>query len=179
MTSGLRSRKFLALLMAALIIVMTSACGTKTAKEPDEIILNVFASNNSVYAVANLVDSYKSMSSYAAVRVTYDEPSMLAAKIEAGYDCDIFICEDEACMDWLDATKDKEVNPNGNDCLAEGTRSAVFKGTPEGAEEEMTFSAAVIKTTAQEKEAGKFMSFIESENADKVYDASGFERITE
>ena len=103
----------------------------------------------------------------------------LAAKIEAGYDCDIFICEDEACMDWLDATKDKEVNPNGNDCLAEGTRSAVFKGTPEGAEEEMTFSAAVIKTTAQEKEAGKFMSFIESENADKVYDASGFERVTE
>ncbi|MBQ4234415.1 MAG: hypothetical protein II700_05920, partial [Firmicutes bacterium] len=87
MTSGLRSRKFLALLMAALIIVMTSACGAKTAKEPDEIILNVFASNNSVYAVANLVDSYKSMSSYAAVRVTYDEPSMLAAKIEAGYDC--------------------------------------------------------------------------------------------
>ncbi len=158
------------------MLLSFASCGKKEEKS-EGIVLNVYASNNSVLAVANLVDSYKSMSSYASVRVTYDEPAMLAAKIEAGYECDIYICEDERCMDWLDAEKGEDVNPNKNDCLLEGTRALVFKGVPDGADEEMNFFAAVIKATTQEKESRKFLSFIESDNADKVYASSGFERV--
>lgn len=175
---SLKARRTLSLLLALLIVFSLGSCGKKQ-EESHDIVLNLFASTNSVLAVANLVDSYKSMSSYAAVRVTYDEPSMLAAKIEAGYECDIFICEDEKCFDWLDGTKGTDVNPNGNDCLAEGTRSEVFKGVPDGSDKEMTFSAAVIKTTKEEREAKKFVDFIGSSTADKVYDVSGFERVGE
>ncbi|MCF0150855.1 MAG: hypothetical protein HUJ80_05555 [Firmicutes bacterium] len=176
-------KRIAALLLTVVMLFSLASCGGKKEKESTsgKVVLDLFASTNSVLAVANLVDRYQRVSPNTSIRVTYDEPSMLAAKIEAGYDCDIFICEDSTCMDWLDGTKSGEANPNKNNCLESDTRKVIFKGLPEGAVEfdEYQFEVAMTKNAASSDEISKFIDFISSKSSDSCYEGSGFSRVEE
>lgn len=180
---SLRSKEILALLLAAIMAVSLCSCGssknTNENGDSHQVVLDLFASNNSVLAVTNLVDRYQRIAPNTAIRVTYDKPAMLAAKIEAGYECDMYICEDPQCMDWLDGTKSGDANPNKNNCLESDTRKAVFTGLPEGIVEfeDFVFEVAMTKNTTNSDEVLKFIDFISGEQADAVYEGSGFTRI--
>lgn len=180
----LKSKRFAALLLTIIMIVSLASCGqtgtqNKASNDSHDVVLDLFASNYSVLAVSNLVDRFQTMSQYTAIRVTYDEPAMLAAKIEAGYDCDIFICEVPSCMDWLDGTKTGEANPNKNNLLNSDSRKQIFKGVPDGytSDADLVYEIAVTKKADETEEIEKFIDFITSENADKAYEGSGFSRI--
>jgi len=172
------TKKIAALLLVAIMLISFSSCGQKKVQKEPEVVINLYASKYAVLAVSNLTYNFQAVSNGKySVLVTYDEPKMLAAKIEAGYACDVFICEDAECMDWLDASKDTDANPNKNDCIVSESRADVFKGTPEGAEEEKTFSVAMVKTTQKAAVVQKFLDFLHNAESDSSYYESGFERV--
>ena len=191
----MKYKRFLAALMAAVLLFAITAC-KKEEKVPyypanpnEEFVLNIFASEELVAVMSDLVYRYSTYAPRASVRVTSDEGAILAAKIEAGTPCDIYVSDDVRFMDWLDAECDEEKNPNHNDKIVSETRRdiAVGPGNEKYAEEEIaegevyttTFSAAVCRATALSYESEQFILFMLSDEVKDVYEAYGFSRIEE
>jgi len=161
--------------------------GALTPPDPDVVTLQLFAPKSSVGAISTAVNAYTKYNDSITIQITYDDGAMLASKIEAGYDCDIYIADSANYLDWLDANCDAEKNPNGNDLLLDGSRTDVFKGSgtvldDDGneTEAEITYTAAVIKTGNYPNASKTFIEFLKDaayEEADEAYETYGFTKI--
>ncbi len=188
-------KKFLAALMAVILVFTFAACkkNTKPGYDPanpnEEFVLDVFASEELMGVLSDIVYRYSTYAPRASIRITFDEGAILAAKIEAGTPCDIYVSDEVRFMDWLDQECDEEKNPNHNDKIVSETRAdiAYGPGNEKYAEEELaegeiyntTFSAAVCRATALPYEAEQFIQFMLSDEVKDTYETYGFSRIEE
>lgn len=188
-------KRILALLTAVTLMFAFTACKKEEAAHytpanpNEEFVLDIYASDELVGVMSDLAYRYSTYAPRASIRITYDEGAVLAAKIEAGAVCDIYVSDDSRFMDWLDQECDEEKNPNHNDKIVSDTRKdiAVGPGNEKYAEEELaegevyttTFSAAVCRTTGIPYEAEQFILFMLSEDAKDAYEAYGYEQIAE
>ncbi|MCR4804816.1 MAG: hypothetical protein K5981_04095 [Clostridia bacterium] len=190
-------RQVLAVLLAFTLAFSMAACQQAQQPEPAEdpqepvpaepITLQVFAPEELMGIMADAVYRYKGETQNVSIIVTYDEGIVQTAKVEAGVACDIFISDEERFMDWVDFEAGYEANPNGNDCIVEGSRTAFLHGpgNADYSEEkvlvgevyESDFSAAVCRTTAYPYESGRFIEFLAGGKADDIYEAYGYEPI--
>ena len=184
-------KKTAALILACCMIFSLAACSRRN-KQPDAT-LTVYAPIDSILAVSGLVDRYsRSTDGKVVLKINYDDTLMHAAKIEAGYDCDIFITNDPIAINWLDADfagivyenvvdedgNKVEANPNNNDKIWADTRVDAFTQTAEdedGNEVTYTYTVAAVKGTKQKTECKKFIDFLFGDDAKEVYEAGGFQ----
>ena len=185
-----RYKRAAALVLAMALMFSITACGSEEGKsnppDPNVQILQIFAPKTSVGVVSTAANAYRRYSD-VTIQITYDDGAMLASKIEAGYDCDIYIADSADYLDWLDSDCTADKNPNGNDLIIEGSRTDVFRGTAtvtddDGNEttEEITYTAAVIKTGKYPMASQTFIEFLRDaayEEADEAYETYGFTKI--
>ena len=165
------------------IVIFGMACGASNqnsgSSEVDKITLDVFAPDASLEPIVTIVHNYSSFCPNVDIRITFDTGDMLTAKIEAGYQCDVFLSDHSIYMDWLDASIDGESNPNRNDCLISESRAEVIVG-PELLEDgvvnlnPLTYSLAVIKNSVHQEEAQKFLEYVTGETCDEIFEMYGF-----
>ncbi len=137
-------KKFLTLLLALAMVFALAACGssatptateapateeteTPTAEvteepataEPEEII--VFAAASMTETLNQIKEIYEKENN-VTITYNFDSSGTLKTQIQEGADCDLFISAGQKQMNQLDITADKEINTDGLDFVAEGTR---------------------------------------------------------
>ncbi len=181
-------KRIAALLLASIIIIGLGACKKSPEKHPIEYIegevIQIFTPLQTAGLMSSLAHSYTSQYEGVQFLITNDEGKVLAAKIEAGYTCDIYIADEQSFMDWLDIECGEDLNPNRNDKIVKGSRREIMTGpgNPDYSSEELaegevytsSYSAAVCVTTAKPNEAQRFIDFLSSESAKKVMEEFGF-----
>ena len=185
-------KKVLAILMAVCLIAAFTGCSKKQeasytpANPNEEFVLEIYAPSELMAVMTDLAERYTAYAPRATVRITYDDGVVQAAKIEAGYLCDIYVSDEESFMDWLDIECDEEANPNRNDKIVSSTRHAFVEGPgnedymPEDmelAEDEVyttTYSVAVCRTTGKPYESEQFINFMLSDEVKGSYEPFGF-----
>ncbi len=173
--------KILAIVLAMLLAAALSACGRQAAAEDTTpYTLTVFAPDNCMEIMSCAAQKYLDYAPNVTVKVTMDGGPVLAAQIEAGYRCDVFIADADMELDWLDKNAPKEANPNRNNIIDSATRTELFTG-PVDTEyfdgDFAIYSAAVIKRSAAPAEAEKFINFLKSDIMEEDYNFYGFELI--
>lgn len=177
-----------ALLLASLMIVSLGACKKAPEERPVEYIegeiIRIFAPIQVAGLVSSLAYSYTSEMDNVQFLITNDDGELLAAKIEAGYTCDIYIADEKSFMDWLDIECNEELNPNRNDKILKDSRREIMTGpgNPAYCEEELaedevyisSYSAAVCITSGKPYESQRFINFLSSETAQKVMEEFGY-----
>ena len=185
-----RLKRAAALLLAIALALSITACGKKENDGPggtpneEAQVIKVFAPKTSVGIVSTAANAYRKYNDSIVIEITYDDGAMLASKIEAGYECDVYVADSADYLDWLDADCGSEKNPNGNDCILEGSRTDVFIGPAtvysedgEPSTEDVTYTAAVIKTGRFPMASQAFIDFMRDaayEEADQAYKDYGF-----
>ena len=186
----MKYKRFLAALTAVLLLFSITGCKKEPevpyypANPNEEFVLDFFASDELVGVMSDIVYRYSTYAPRASIRITYDEGAILAAKIEAGTPCDVYVSDEVSFMDWLDQECGEDKNPNRNDKIVSETRKDVAygPGNEELAEGEVyntTFSAAVCRSTALPYEAEQFINFMLSEEVSDIYETYGFSRVEE
>lgn len=174
---------FILILSSAVFCV---ACGASAENSPGveagQVTLDLFAPDDSLEPIVTIVHNYGSFCPDIAIRITFDTGDMLAAKIEAGYQCDIFFADYARYMDWLDASAVADANPNKNDCLISGSRIKVAAGPKlleDGIENPnpLTYEIAIVKNSKYQTESQKFLEYLMSEAGDEVFEMYGYETL--
>ena len=135
-------KKFLAMLLALAMVFALAACGQSSApaateapaaeateapaaeepaasEEPEEII--VFAAA-SMTEILNQIKEIYEKNHNVTITYNFDSSGTLKTQIQEGADCDLFISAGQKQMNQLDITADKEINTDGLDFVADGTR---------------------------------------------------------
>ena len=189
----MKYKRFLALLLAVCLVFTAAACkkqkkvSWQPANPNEEFVLDIFVPEEMLAFMSDMVYRYSAYAPRASLRVTYDEGAILAAKIEAGTPCDIYVSDDVRFMDWLDAGCGEDKNPNHNDKIVPESRKdiAVGPGNEKYAQEEpaegevytTTFTAAVCRATGIPYESEQFILFMLSDEVKDIYESYGFTRI--
>ena len=153
-------KKYLSLLLSLSLVLALSACGAKKetasqpaapqettpAEEPTETAeISVFAAASLQESLGAAIQLYEAANPNVAVTATYDSSGTLLKQIQEGAACDLFISAAPKQMNALDGSlkDDAEKNPDGLDCIVEGSRLnllenkvtlAVPEGNPAGIE---------------------------------------------
>ncbi len=155
--------------------------GCEEAAEPaaeEKITLDFFAPDAAFEVAVTIAHMYSAYYPGVEVRITYDEGATLAAMIEAGYRCDVYLSDDPPYMDWLDGSISGPGNPNGNDLLIGDSRQDLMtKPASEESAQIRTYSLAAISTSSHPAEATKFIGYMTDGTCDSVYSEYGFTRI--
>ena len=195
----LKTKTITVFLIAALLVAGLAGCGgNKEPENPQQVVLNLYAPTSSVLVVSNIVDRFTEANETIGIKITYDDGAVLASKIEAGYDCDIYISDHTEYMDWLDVTfANSSSNPNRHDRIDPDTRADVFKGTveventdppqydendeliePEPKYEDLTFTAAMVKKTAYPDQVKEFLAYMQDKDSvGQLFEGIDFEMI--
>ena len=135
-------KKFLAMLLALAMVFALAACGQSSApaateapaaeateapaaeepaasEEPEEII--VFAAASMTETLNQIKEIYEKDHN-VTITYNFDSSGTLKTQIQEGADCDLFISAGQKQMNQLDITADKEINTDGLDFVADGTR---------------------------------------------------------
>ncbi|NMA93473.1 MAG: hypothetical protein GX975_02290 [Clostridiales bacterium] len=181
-------KRIAALLLASIMIVSLGACKKAPEERPVEYIegeiIQIFAPIQAAGLISSLAYTYTSEYEGVQFLITNDDGELLAAKIEAGYTCDIYIADEKSFMDWLDINCDEELNPNRNDKIVKGSRREIMTGpgNPDYCDEELaedevyisSYSAAVCVSSGKPYESQCFIDFLSSETAKKVMEEFGY-----
>ncbi len=167
----------------ALIFIVFSFGGCAEEPEPlaeEKITLDFFAPDAAFEVAVTIAHMYSAYYPGVEVRITYDEGATLAAMIEAGYRCDVYLSDDPAYLDWLDGSVSGQGNPNGNDLLIQESRKDLMtKPASEEGPEIRTYSLAAVNTSPHPAESVKFIGYMSDGTCDDVYSEYGFSRISE
>ena len=167
-------KRALAVIIALTMLISMCACkGKETTKSVE---LDLFAPKQALGIVSTLVNDYYKVQPNISIRITYDEGAMLAARIEAGYKCDIYIADDPYFLDWLDIEADPQVNLNHNDRIFSDTRKEILEGPAGDDQETATYSIAVVKPSENKDAAQGFIDFFMSSTSDPIFEEWGFTR---
>ena len=136
-------KKILAMLLALAMVFALAACGQSAApaateapaaeeaaeapaveepaasEEPEEII--VFAAASMTETLNQIKEIYEKDHN-VTITYNFDSSGTLKTQIQEGADCDLFISAGQKQMNQLDITADKEINTDGLDFVADGTR---------------------------------------------------------
>ena len=117
----MKVRKTLALL---LVLTMVSAlCAAPAAWAADEKTeLIVFAAASMTETLTELKAKYEEAHPDVTIICNFDSSGTLKTQIQEGADCDLFISAAPKQMNALDASRDKDVNPDGLDFVLQGSR---------------------------------------------------------
>ncbi len=112
-----------------------TAAPTEAAREPAELI--VFAAASMTETLTKLGDQYMAEHPETTIVFNFDSSGTLKTQIQEGADCDVFISAGQKQMNQLDITADAEINKDGLDFVAEGTRFNILENkvalaVPEG-----------------------------------------------
>ena len=172
-----------AVLLAVLMIFASGGCGKPAESAAEEkITLDFFAPDAAFEVAVTVAHMYSTYYPGVEVRITYDEGATLAAMIEAGYRCDVYLSDDPLYMNWLDGNVTGSANPNENDLLLQESRLDLMTkpSSEEGSEERIAiYSLAAVNTSPHPQEAAKFVSYMADGSCDPVYSEYGFTRISE
>lgn len=134
-------KKNLSMLVALLLTLSLTACGGSKK----EMELTIFAAASMQESLNAAIEQYKTVAPEVTVVTTYDSSGTLLTQIKEGAACDLFISAAPKQMNALDGSlkEDAEKNPDGLDCIVEGSRLdllenkvtlAVPEGNPAGIE---------------------------------------------
>ena len=136
----MKARKTLALLLA--LTMLTALCAAPAAwaaEEKTELI--VFAAASMTETMNEIKGLYEAANPGVTITYNFDSSGTLKTQIQEGADCDLFISAAPKQMNALDASRDKDANPDGLDFVLEGSRLnllenkvalAVPEGNPKG-----------------------------------------------
>ena len=131
-TDLISRRNFLAAAGAAGIAAALTACGgaasstassaaaSEAAGESVELI--VFAAASLTETLNAIAQDYSAENPGVTFRFNFDSSGTLKTQIQEGADCDLFLSAGQKQMNQLDITADKEINTDGLDFVADGTR---------------------------------------------------------
>lgn len=155
---SIEMKKYLSLLLALCLVLSLTACGSskeepaKTedpakTEEPvaEPVEITVFAAASMQESLNAAIEQYKAVAPEVTVVTTYDSSGTLLTQIKEGASCDLFISAAPKQINALDGSlkDDAEKNPDGLDCIVEGSRLdllenkvtlAVPEGNPAGIE---------------------------------------------
>ena len=124
-------RKFLALLIAAVMVLSFAACAApateetadaETVPEAEPVELIVFAAASMTETMNQIAELYKAKAPNVTLTYNFDSSGTLKTQIQEGAECDLFISAGQKQMNQLDITADPEVNTDKLDFVLEGTR---------------------------------------------------------
>ena len=176
-------KRVIVFVLLVTIVISCVACGASAQNAGDasldKVTLDLFAPDASLESMVTIVHNYSSFCPDVDIRITFDTGDMLTAKIEAGYQCDIFLADNAFYMDWLDGNVSGDSNPNKNDCLISESRIDVMSGPrllEDGIENPnpLTYSLALVKSSVHQEEAAKFLEYVTSQACDEVFEMYGF-----
>lgn len=137
------------IVFALLLFLSLTACsgsaGPVTVTRAEETEIVVFAAASLQESLTAAMESYMAQTPEVTVTVTYDSSGTLLKQIKEGAPCDMFISAAPKQINALDGSLigDTDKNPDGLDCIVEGSRLnllenkvtlAVPEGNPEGIE---------------------------------------------
>ena len=142
----MKANKPLALLLTLMMILtlaagITPAAFADDAKDKTELI--VFAAASMTETLTELKDKYEKTNPDVTITYNFDSSGTLKTQIQEGADCDLFISAAPKQMNALDASCDKEKNPDGLDFVLQGSRINLLEnkvalvvpdGNPKGVE---------------------------------------------
>ena len=115
-------KKILALLLAVVMVFALAACGGSSKEPAEEVGLVVFAAASMTETLTEIKDMYEAKNPGVNIVYNFDSSGTLKTQIQEGADCDVFISAAPKQMNQLDASKDKEANPDGLDFVLESSR---------------------------------------------------------
>ena len=146
----MKAKKFLAVLLAALLVMSLCACGSGSSDKKDdtkveatpsaapvatpeatpeassepaeEVELIVFAAASMTETLTEIGDAYMKEHENVKIVFNFDSSGTLKTQIQEGADCDVFISAGQKQMNQLDKSASAEVNTEGLDFVLEGTR---------------------------------------------------------
>ena len=138
----MKTSKTLALLLAlTLVLALCAAPAAYADDEKTELI--VFAAASMTETLTALKAKYEEANPGVTITCNFDSSGTLKTQIQEGADCDLFISAAPKQMNALDASCDKEKNPDGLDFVLQDSRVdllenkvalVVPEGNPKGIE---------------------------------------------
>lgn len=110
---------------------------TAEAKDTKEVELVIFAAASMTETLTEIAEQYKEIMPEVTLTFNFDSSGTLKTQIQEGAECDVFISAGQRQMNQLDKSADAEVNTEGLDFVAEGTRMNLLENkvvlcVPEG-----------------------------------------------
>ena len=136
-------KKALSLLLALTTMLFALAVPSAFAADAEKTELIVFAAASMTETLNQIKELYEAENPDVTLVYNFDSSGTLKTQIQEGADCDVFISAAPKQMNQLDASKDKDVNPDGLDFVLQGSRInllenkvvlAVPEGNPKGIE---------------------------------------------
>ncbi len=118
----MKARKTLALLLAMALVLALAASPAALAAAPEKTELIVFAAASMTETLTELKDKYEAANPGVTILCNFDSSGTLKTQIQEGADCDLFISAAPRQMNQLDASRDKDANPDGLDFVLQGSR---------------------------------------------------------
>ena len=164
-------KRTLALLLALTMLFALAACGKQAAPaaeptdEPEaaqEVELIVFAAASMTETLTELKDKYEAANPGVTITYNFDSSGTLKTQIQEGADCDLFISAAPKQMNALDASRDKDANPDGLDFVLEGSRINLLEN-----------KVALVVPEGNPKKVESFDQLVELLKAGDVFFAMG------
>jgi len=116
----MKRKKLTALLLAAAMLCVLSACNGSGGAGEDEVI--VFAAASMTETMEQLKALYEAAHPDVTITCNFDSSGTLKTQIEEGAACDLFISAGQKQMNQLDSGAGPEVNPDGLDFVDGNSR---------------------------------------------------------
>ena len=118
----MKARKPLALLLAMILVLALAASPAALAAASGKTELIVFAAASMTETLTAIKAKYEEANPGVTITCNFDSSGTLKTQIQEGADCDLFISAAPKQMNALDASCDKEKNPDGLDFVLQGSR---------------------------------------------------------
>ncbi len=118
----MKARKTLALLLATTLVLALAASPAALAASAEKTELIVFAAASMTETLTELKAKYEEANPDVTITCNFDSSGTLKTQIQEGADCDLFISAAPKQMNALDASCDKEKNPDGLDFVLQDSR---------------------------------------------------------
>ena len=158
----MKTSKTLALLLALTMVLALCAAPAAHADEAEKTELIVFAAASMTETLTALKDKYEAANPGITVTCNFDSSGTLKTQIQEGADCDLFISAAPKQMNALDASRDKDANPDGLDFVLEGSRINLLEN-----------KVALVVPEGNPKKVESFDQLVELLKAGDVFFAMG------
>ena len=117
--------KLIFMIITFLMIMSLAGCGAPTASEntgQETTELMIFAAASMTETLTEIGEIYVEENEAVKVSFNFDSSGTLKTQIEEGALCDVFISAGQKQMDQLDIAAGADKNPDGLDCVLQGSR---------------------------------------------------------
>ena len=158
----MKTSKTLALLLALTMVLALCAAPAAHADEAEKTELIVFAAASMTETLTELKAKYEEANPGITITYNFDSSGTLKTQIQEGADCDLFISAAPKQMNALDASRDKDANPDSLDFVLEGSRINLLQN-----------KVALVVPEGNPKKVESFDQLVELLKAGDVFFAMG------